>query len=443
MSKKIYVLDTNILLTDPNALYNFGNNDIVLPFKVLEELDKKKSLPDVVGSNARHTIRELDNIRKKGSLSKGVKLDKGKGIIFVKETNPNDLPKDFEFSRIDTPDNKIVAVAYSEKINNQDKKVIIVSRDINIRIKADSLGIIAESYEIDKAVEKRESLYSGFASMLVDDQEVDKFYNGGDIFIDKEKYKFYPNQFIMLISSYNDKKTALAKFINYSTPLRKVPDFKKGIFDLIPKNKEQVFAMDLLMDPKIPLVSISGIAGGGKSLISIACGLQQVLGKDGPYKRFIIIRPIIPMGGQHNNIGFLPGDLGEKMAPWLQPINDNLRFLFGGDKAMLEQYINNGIIEIEALSFVRGRSISDAYLLIDECQNLSLHELKTLITRVGMNTKIVINGDLEQIDNPYLNEFTSGFTNVIEKFRKEEVAAHITLTKGERSVLASIAAKIL
>ena len=838
--KKIFILDTNIFLTDPNALYNFSNNDIIIPFKVLEELDKKKNLQDVLGSNARHLIRKLDQLREKGNLSKGVKIEKGKGFVSVKEAKNNTLNN--------TPDNSIISVAIQAKNDNISKKVIVVSRDINMRVKCDSLNILAEGYDINKIIDKKEHIYTGQTNHLVDDQIIDRFYNDESIYLEKEEVKLYPNQFLMLISNQNDKKTALAKFINYSSPLKKINEYKKGIYGVVPKNKEQQFALNLLMDSKIPVVTLNGLAGSGKTLISIAAGLEQTIEKN-IYKRLVVIRPVMPLG---RDIGFLPGpqpldsvilsengwkrfgnlkigdivfardgnktkvinifpkgikkvykiktlegsteccedhiwltqtikenrskiwslkstndiyktlyykdelnhflprnnpimydkkqliippytfgallgdgcftdtkirfynldteitervnkelnsinchlsqnkkhlisfniiqndikyksivpfsitnldtleekiydkiednllkelnlkriglykrcknekivdnkkfklltkshkyenlvkeeiyklglkectseskfipeiykyssiedrlsllqglmdtdgsikkksswccfytsseqlaldvaeitkslggrakiyardrrnkkffinnietncnyisyqvtvslpkefnpfylsrkakyynlqkmnfnkiisieyvgeketqcilidnsehlyitndfivthnSIQEKLEPYIMPIVDNLRFLFNNDRMMLDEYIKKDIIEIEAMTYIRGRSISDSFLLLDEAQNLTSHELKTVLTRIGENSKIVITGDLGQIDSPYLNETTSGLTNVIEKFKTQELSGHITLTKGERSLVATISSKIL
>jgi len=440
--KKTYILDTNVLLSDPNAIFNFNNHDIVIPFKVLEEIDKKKSLQDTIGSNARYAIRELDKLRERGSIISGIRLGKGKGFLSIKESDINKLPEEFKYLHTSSPDNRILAVAYTEKTSNPEKKVIIVSRDITVRVKADALSIPSQNYESDKVVEKKDQLYSGFRSVLVDDQIIDRFYNGEDISLEKEQYKgLYPNQFVMLISNQNDKKSALSQFTNYSNPIRRLNEYKKGIFNVIPKNKEQLFALNLLMNPKVPVVTLAGTAGCGKSLLSIAGALEQTLGKNSLYKKFVVMRPVIPMGNK--DIGYLPGKIEEKLEPWIMPIVDNLRFLFGNNQTMLDEYIKDNIIEIEAMTFIRGRTINNAIMLIDEVQNCTAHELKTVVTRVGEGTKIILTGDLNQIDAFYLNEFTSGFTNVIEKFKSQEIAGHVTLTKGERSLVATIASKIL
>ena len=250
----------------------------------------------------------------------------------------------------------------------------------------------------------------------------------------------YENQFILLNSEADPKKTAIAFFKSYAQPIRDVINYKNGVWGVQARNKEQKFALDMLMNPELPLVSVIGKAGSGKSLLSLAAGLEQVVGAETRYKRLIVSRPVQPMG---KDIGFLPGDMQEKMIPWLMPIQDNLQYLMGDDRATLEMYVENGTIEIEALTYIRGRSISNAFIIIDECQNLSAHEIKTIITRVGENTKIVFTGDIEQIDNVYVDSTTNGLSYVVEKMKNQEISGHITLKKGERSKVATIAASIL
>ena len=439
MAKKTYVLDTSVYLTDANSIKAFKNNDIVIPLKVLEEIDNHKKRQDSVGSNARSIIRALDELRAKGSLRKGVRLSKGKGIIYAKSCKLDILPDDLS---IKEADNIIIGVALAEKQLNPKRKVIVVSRDINMRVKCDALGIDCEGYEGDEIVKSGSDLYSGFAEYLVDDQRIDQFYEGEKIFIDKEEFKLYPNQFLMMVSNSNPKKTALARFVNYSTQLEKVNGFKKMTWGVKPRNKEQEFTLNLLMNKSIPVVTLVGKAGSGKTLLAIAAGLEQVIetSKEHKYRRLVVSRPVQPLG---KDIGFLPGTLEEKMTPWLAPIEDNLKFLMGNDKIILQQYVDKGFIEIEALTYIRGRSITDAYIIIDEAQNLTSHELKTILTRVGENTKIVLTGDIEQIDNIYIDETSNGLAHAVEKFKEYELSGHVTLIKGERSKVATLAAKIL
>ncbi|MDP3987246.1 MAG: PhoH family protein [Nanoarchaeota archaeon] len=434
--KRTYVIDTNVIFSNANSIFDFGNSNIVIAFQVLEEIDKHKSRLDNIGYNARYFSKTLDNLRKKGNLFNGVKLLKGKSLIYVRDV---DSSFSVNFS-LAIPDNKILAVAMMEKFNNPDREIVVVSCDINMRIKCDSVGIKSQGYSSIKTLSKREHLYSGFTSHLVDNQVIDQFYAGEEISLEEKEITLQPNQFVMLISNSNEKKTCLAKFINYFTPLKKVGDFKKGLYGVSPKNKEQACAFNLLMDPSVQIVTLTGQAGSGKTLLSLAAALEQILGKGSQYQRLVISRPIIPVGKE---IGFLPGSKEEKMLPWVAPISDNLQYLLGNDRTMLEQYVDKGIIEIEALTYIRGRSISNAFIIFDECQSLTSHEIKTILTRVGENTKIVLLGDITQIDNMFVNEFSNGLTYAIEQLKGQSIFGHITLQKGERSQVATISSKLL
>ena len=435
MAKKTYVLDTSVYLTDSNCINSFGGNDIVIPLKVLEEIDKHKKRQDSVGSQARSIIRKLDSLRDKGSLSKGVRIEKGMGLVKVLSYNPLCLPDDLD---LEDSDNQIIATALSEKeVSAKSRKVVVVSRDINMRVKCDALGLFTEDYQAEQVVENSEGLYTGRSEILVDEQEIDRFYAGEDIFLDIKEQLLYPNQFVMLISNSNDKKTALAKFVNYNTQLRKIVKSNQSFWNTNPRNKEQQFAFDLLMDPKIPVVSLVGKAGSGKTLLALASGLEQTFGQNSTYRKIVVTKPVEPVG---KDIGFLPGSMEEKMMPWLAPIQDNLQFLMGDDKATLEMYIEKGQIEVEAMTFIRGRSISNAFIVIDEVQNMTQHEIKTVLTRVGEGTKIVLTGDIEQIDNVYIDATNNGLSYVVERLKEEQITGHVTLLKGERSKVATIAA---
>ena len=450
--KKIYVLDTSVCLSDSNCIFDYDNNDVIIPLKVLEEIDGHKKRQDAVGAQARSVIRLFDELREKGSLQKGVRLGKGKGILKVAPHGVSDLPDDLNCEH---NDHIIISTALAEKNSQEKRKVILVSRDINMRVIADSIGVLAEDYDKNQAIRKESELYSGFVEHLVDEQMVDQFYSGESVFIDKEeKVGLLPNQFIMLVSNTNEKKTALCRFLGYMWPLQKVQEYKQGLWGVRARNKEQSFALDLLMDPDVQIVSLIGKAGSGKTLLAIAAGLEQVVsnqtvmsaafeGKislEGEYKRLIVSRPVQPMG---KDIGFLPGTMEDKMKPWLAPIEDNLKFLTGDDNSTLEMYMEKGIIEMEALTYIRGRSIANSFIIIDEAQNLSRHEVKTILTRAGEGTKIVLTGDVEQIDNIYINETSTGLVHAVERLKKFDIAGHVTLKKGERSKLATVAAKNL
>jgi len=446
MAKKNYVLDTSVCLTDADVLFKFDNHDIFLPLKVLEEIDGHKKRQDSVGSNARKMIRILDEYRSKGSLERGVRIDKGKGILKV--VSFTDLkqvifPPDLDLRH---PDHVIIATAKTIQANKENRKTIVVSRDINMRVICDSVGITAEDYVSEKAVTSSDDLYNGFVVANFDDEVIDRFYSGEEIypqsFTDEMSGIIYPNQYVMMVSNANDKKSALARFKSEHEPLSKVINKKLPDWKIESRNKEQAFAIDMLMDPSIKIVSLVGRAGSGKTLLAIAAGLQQTIGlrsDENRYSRLIVSRPIQPLG---KDIGFLPGTMEEKMLPWLMPIQDNLKFLMG-DKTSLEMYMEKGKIEIEALTYIRGRSISNAFIVIDEAQNLTKHEIKTIITRIGEGTKIVLTGDVEQIDNVYVNETSNGLAHAVENFKNYHISGHMTFRKGERSELATLASKVL
>tara|TARA_R100000005_G_C4988123_1_gene195959 strand:+ start:695 stop:2002 length:1308 start_codon:yes stop_codon:yes gene_type:complete len=434
--KKTYILDTNVFLTNAQSVYEFKNNDIVVPLKVLDEIDKHKKRQDGVGLNARSIIRILDDLRTKGNLHKGVRLAKGKGILSVRGYDITDLPVGCD---IESADNEILTTALTEMKKNPKRKVILVTRDINMRVKCDSLEIMTEDYAPNKVVNDEKNLFTGFKKHLVDEQIIDQLYAGEDIFLDKEDGHFFPNEFIMLVSSSNEKKTALARFFSYERRIEKIADAKDAIWGLRSRNKEQTFALKLLNDPEVQVITLVGKAGCGKTLLAIASGLDQVL-ESQLYKKLIVSRPVQPLG---KDIGYLPGTMEEKMKPWLMPIQDNIDFLLNGKKDHISHLFDDGTIQIEALTYIRGRSISNAFIIIDEAQNLTTHELKTIITRVGENTKIVLTGDIEQIDSVYLDATSNGLSYAVEKFKNHGIAGHITLVKGERSKVATLASKIL
>ena len=447
MAKKNFIIDTSVFLSDSNCIFKFQNNDIFIPIKVLEEIDKHKKRQDTVGHHARQAIRHFDSLRGTGSLSKGVRISKGLGVLRVIKASEiclNELPRDLTHQ---VADHLILGTALTVKKDMPKRKTIVVSRDINMRVIADALGMLTEDYINSQVVDDSDKIYEGFVKLLVDEELINQFYLGDDIHLDEDTVaeqgiKLYPNQFVMLVSSSNEKKTALCRFVSYPMPLKHIRDLKNELmWGIFPRNKEQSFAFDLLFDDEIPLVSLIGKAGSGKTLMAIAAGLEQGLGGKGDqYRRIIISRPVQPLG---KDIGYLPGTMEEKMLPWLKPIQDNIRHLMGDDRTMLEAYVEKGKIEVEALTYIRGRSISNAFVIIDEAQNLTAHEVKTIITRIGENTKIVLTGDIEQIDNVYTNETSNGLTYAVEKFKESELAGHITFRKGERSKLATAAAKLL
>ena len=437
-------MDTSVYLTEATSIFKFERNDIFVPLKVLEEIDGHKTRQDSVGSNARHFIRILDELRSKGNLEKGVRIAKGLGILRVMSYGclanvvfPPDLD-------IRHPDHIIIATAKAVQAHEPPKKTILVSRDINMRVICDSIGVNAEDYVSEKAVISSDQLYEGFVVQAVDEQVIDRYYAGEDILItaDETDSVWYPNQYVMMVSNSNEKKSALARFRNHHMPLENVHNKKIADWGIDSRNKEQAFAIDMLLDPDIKIITLTGRAGSGKTLMAIAAGLQQTIGlraDENYYDRLIVSRPVQPLG---KDIGFLPGTMEEKMLPWLMPIQDNLKFLMG-DRSNLEMYMDKGKIEVEALTYIRGRSIANAYIVIDEAQNLTKHEVKTIITRIGEGSKIILTGDIEQIDNVYVNETSNGLAHAIEKFKEYPIAGHVSFRKGERSELATLASKVL
>ena len=443
MAKKNYVIDTSVFLSDADCIYKFGNADIFICLKVLEEIDKHKKRQDSVGFNARKIIKTLDELRAKSSLTKGVRIEKGKGILKVIDERGS-LTKMLDHR---VPDHIILSSALWVKEQYDNRKTVMVSRDINMRVIADSVGLLSEDFTTLQVVDDADKIFSGLAHLVVDDELIDRFYDGEDVIVSLEqaadqKVKLYPHQFVMMISSLNEKKTALGRFINHNQPLLRTTKWNGNLsWGIVPRNKEQSFAYDLLFDDSIPLVTLIGKAGSGKTLMAIAAGMEQAFGMgESKYKKIVISRPVQPLG---KDIGFLPGTMHEKMLPWLMPIQDNIQFILGNDKVMLMDYMEKGKIEIEALTYIRGRSISDAFIIIDEAQNLTSHEVKTIITRVGENTKIILTGDIEQIDNVYTNETSNGLAYAVERFKASLLSGHVTFTKGERSRIATLASKIL
>ena len=433
--KKTVILDTNVYLTEAGSILAFGKNDIAIPTIVLDEIDKHKHRQDTAGLNARTMNRVLDSLRAKGSLMTGAPLGRGKGKVFAAPFDSKYMPPGMEQT---DSDNKIIAVAL--RLIDEGKEILVVSRDLNMRVKCDAHGIECHDYQPEKVINSIEHLFDGTRELEVDFSVIDQFYQGAPLLLPEQKVKLYPNQYLLLKNE-GTNKSAICRFTDYNTPLRKVNKYK-NIWGLSANNKEQQYAMDLLFDKDIQVISLTGPAGTGKTLLATACALEQVMNttsSKGGYDKLIITRPVQPMG---RDIGFLPGTLEEKMMPWIAPIRDNLEQLFG-DRGALDMQIEQGTIEIEAMTYIRGRSISNAFLIVDEAQNLTAHELKTIITRVGHGTKLVLTGDIQQIDNSYVDSVSNGLTHAVEKFKQYNIAGHVTLIKGERSKLATLASEIL
>lgn len=438
--RKAFILDTNVLLFDPQAITKFGNNDVVIPIVVIEEVDRFKREMSENGRHARQFSRVIDEMRADGELSKGVKLPGG-GLLTVELGSHQPLPMELQMEKAD---NRILALAISLKKEQPKRPVVFVTKDTNLRIKADALGITAEDYE-PSSVEP-EQLYSGTVTLSVDAHMVDEFYTQKRLAY-KDTQQLRPNQYIILKDSANPNHTAMGRFSRELDCI--VPIFKpvEGLWGIFPKNAEQAFAIDALLNDDIKLVSLVGKAGTGKTLLAIAAGLAKTV-DEGVYHRLLVSRPVFPLG---KDIGFLPGDIEEKLNPWMQPIYDNIDFLFGqtGSKGRrgagkgCQELMNQGLLQIEPLTYIRGRSIPQQYLIVDESQNLTPHEIKTIITRAGDNTKIVLTGDSFQIDNPYVDSANNGLVYLVDRFKDEAISAHITLSKGERSKLSELASNLL
>jgi PhoH-like ATPase len=438
---KNYILDTNVVLHDPNSLLNFADNNVLIPIEVIEEIDRFKRESSELGQNARTVSRMLDGFRGEGSLSEGVKLPTGGKLKIAFQKNGHGHTNgDSHILNSNSVDNRILAFAASIQKAQPKNPTILVSKDINLRIKADALGLQAEDYENDRVL--IQDLYTGMIEMSVSPERMATFRANGELEINGGK-KYFPNEFCTLIDEANPKKAALTKVDPTGTKLVPIIDCREGIWGIKPRNREQHYAFDALLDDRIKLVTLMGKAGTGKTLMAMAAGLKRTV-LDREFRRLVVARPTISMGKE---LGFLPGSLEEKLAPWMQPIHDALEMLsdlnMGHDHRRSGDLMRSGSIVVEALSYIRGRSIANQFMVIDEAQNLTPLEAKTIITRVGAGTKIVFTGDPYQIDNPYVDSSSNGFNYIVSRFRDQAIAAHIELQKGERSELAELAANIL
>ncbi|NIS75735.1 MAG: PhoH family protein [Deltaproteobacteria bacterium] len=438
---KNFIVDTNVLIHDPYSLFKFESNTLVIPITVVEELDRFKKDLNMVGRNARVALRIIDSFRDSGSLAEGVRLASNGGVIKVAFDGEGErlIPQELRGNK---EDNEILAVALGIREREKEKPVVLVSKDTNLRIKADALGIKAEDYESDR-VGNIEELYKGFTEIVVAKELIDAIFK--DSSIASPDKNLYPNQCVLLKEE-SKGASALGVYNNKDGTIKLLPTMKEGVWGIKPRNKEQHFALALLLDDAIKLVTLPGKAGTGKTLIALAAGLRAV-SDEREYNRLLVSRPVFPLG---RDIGYLPGDLEEKLKPWMQPIFDNIEYLFGMDRTRKRQgvrgyqeLINLGILEIEPLTYIRGRSIPNQYIIIDEAQNLTPHEVKTILTRAGENTKVVLTGDPYQIDNPFIDSTSNGLSYVVEKFKEEPLAGNIMLMKGERSELAELASNIL
>ncbi|TCI49135.1 PhoH family protein [Exiguobacterium sp. SH3S2] len=437
--KKTYVLDTNVLLHDPLSLFQFDEHDVVIPAIVLEELDGKKRNMDELGRNARETARVLDQLRSTGKLHDGVPLENG-GHLFVEIGHEHTV--DFPFD-VMTNDNRILTVALGlmkQYEHDHNRKVVVVSKDILVRVKADAIGIEAEDYLTDHIVDTT-NLYAGYREIEVDQAIIDEFYQVRKLPTSAfSKNQLYPNSFVILKSNVS-KASALAVVDPLQPIVRPLSLDAEHVWGIHPRNVQQRMALDLLLRDDIPFVTLLGKAGTGKTLLALAAGLALVE-DERRFNKLVVARPVVPMG---NDIGYLPGEMEDKLRPWMQPIYDNLEFLFNANSKDELGNILAGIksIQLEALTYIRGRSMPDQFIIIDEAQNLTKHEIKTILTRVGENSKIVLVGDPYQIDHPYLDEYSNGLSYAVERFKGQNVFGHVQLIKGERSSLARLAADLL
>lgn len=435
---KTYVLDTNVLLYSAQSLEAFEDNRVVIPMAVIEELDKFKRHQDELGRNARHVIRRLDELRRKGSLFNGVPLDNGNGKpagILQVIVGSGEVVEGMDMNQ---PDNRILRVAWQLHQELPDEIVVLISKDINLRIKADSLGIPVEDFERERV--NFDELFSGERELEVPAAAIDNFYKNG--FLELED-SLYPNEFAVLRDE--NKRSALGW--KRGKRIEPIPrEFSDKAWNVTPRSKEQRMALAILLDPLIQVVTLVGQAGSGKTLLALAAALECTLQRN-QYDSILVSRPIIPMG---NDLGYLPGSKDEKLDVWMQPIYDNLDFLLRNDKhdiqvvrRQIDELKRTRKLELEALTYIRGRSIPKQFVIVDEAQNLTPHEVKTIVSRAGEGTKMILTGDPYQIDNVYLDSCSNGLSYIVDRFKGLALHGHITLRKSERSPLAAAAAELL
>ncbi|MBM4395546.1 MAG: PhoH family protein [Deltaproteobacteria bacterium] len=443
--KKHFVLDTNVLLHDPNALVGFDDNVVCLPIYVIEEIDTFKKDLSELGQNARQVSRLVDKFRVDGNLREGVELPNGGTLKVLFTTNDHrkeqaEYHKDLSMSH--QMDRLIMGTALELARRDPSMPVVFVSKDTNLRIRAEAMGLKAVDY--DKERKDVSELYTGTGEMLLSGDEIARLFQGTGAPIPAGATLF-ENQYLVARNQVNPSQSVLARALLKEGVLQRIVDLRDPVWGIRPRNKEQHFALDALLRDEIKLVTLIGKAGTGKTLLAIAAGLQKVA-EEQTFVRLLVSRPIFPLG---KDIGYLPGDVEEKLNPWMQPIHDNVEFLMGlsrpdrrGGRSYRE-LIEMGLMEVEPLTYIRGRSIPNQYMIVDEAQNLTPHEVKTIITRVGDGTKIVLTGDPYQIDNPYVDSVNNGLVYVAEKFKHARIAATVTMTKGERSELAELASNLL
>nr|HEX4313672.1 PhoH family protein [Kofleriaceae bacterium] len=438
MAVKNYVLDTNVLLHDARAMYAFADNNVVIPIYVIEEIDTFKKDQSELGRNARQIARLLDAHRTQhGGLSKPQPLDnKSGGTVRVQlAMSPSKIP----VSDSRSMDSRILEIALEVRDDDPKTPTILVTKDVNLRIRGDALGLQTADFEPEQI--SIDELYPGNRELVVPAGTIEKFYADNGVVVDAPGV--HANEYLTLKDETG--KSALTRWDKPQGKALPIKKLREGVWGIKPRNREQHFGLDLLLDDSVKLVTLVGKAGTGKTLLAIAAGLQKVT-EEQVFSKLLVSRPIFPLG---RDIGYLPGDIEEKLNPWMQPIYDNLELLLGLNKTdkkdgrSYAELVDLGFVEIEPLTYIRGRSLPNVYMIVDEAQNLTPHEVKTIITRAGEGTKIILTGDPYQIDHPYLDSSNNGLTTVAERFKNEAIAGHVILTKGERSQLAELATQIL
>ena len=438
---KHFVLDTNVLLHNPNAIFLLADNEIIIPFEVLEELDKFKTGNDDLGRNARTVIRHLDRLRQAGKLADGVTVPETGGVVRIV------LPRESPLSpglTSNSPDNRIISVAYG--LHQEGKRVTFISKDINARIKSDTLGIHTEDFQAQKV--DFEHLYTGWREVRASAEAMNRLFSDKQLKLETAE-PLIANEFILLRDELDENHTALGRYKIELEAIIPVRPRRGPVFGILPRNLQQTMALELLMDDHIKLVSLIGSAGTGKTLLACAAGMSKVLNEQ-IYQKLLVARPIMPLG---RDIGYLPGDKDEKLAAWMQPIFDNMSYLLSNRltneghpqhatlssvEQRIKQLVEAGSVVMEPLTYIRGRSIPHQFMIVDESQNLTPHEVKTIASRVGEGTKLVLTGDASQIDNPYLDSSSNGLSYLVERMKDKGIVGHVTLAKSERSELASL-----
>ena len=439
---KHFVVDTNVLLHNPSAIFMLADNEVIIPFDVIEELDKFKTNNDDLGRNARTVIRHLDRLRELGKLSEGVPVKETGGRVRVVLEEDQKLCPGLTAN---TPDNRIICCAYS--LHQEGKRVVFISKDINARLKADTMGIVAEDFEAQKVDFER--LYTGWREVTVPSSVIDSVFANKSAKL--EGLELFANEFVLLKNENDPNHTALTKY-KADGVIVPVRPRRSPIFGILPRNLQQTMALDLLLDDSVKLVSLVGGAGTGKTLLALAAGMSKTLNEQ-VYQKLLCARPIMPLG---RDIGYLPGDKDQKLQAWMQPIFDNMSYLLsnrlsgeGGAathatlstvEQRIQQLVDSGQVVLEPLTYIRGRSIPHQFMIVDESQNLTPHEVKTIASRVGEGTKLVLTGDASQIDNPYLDSSSNGLSYLVERLKGKAIVGHVTLAKSERSELASLVA---